>query len=225
MAVTAGVLYLVIILCAGFSEGFVRSRIVVPGDAVQTALNITSSETLFRVAFATDLVAFTCDVVLAVVLYLLFRPLNATLSLIAGALRLTQAAVLGANLLDHMRAILLLNDPAYASALGLPQVQALALFSLDAHAYGYNLSGVFFGAHNAVLSYLFFTTRTLPMVLGILLGSAAIAYLSEGFVSFLVPQHANVVTVSIVPVVVVAEISFCLWLLLARTPRRLAASS
>ncbi len=33
----AGLFYLVIIVCAGFAEGYVRSGLIVPGDAAATA--------------------------------------------------------------------------------------------------------------------------------------------------------------------------------------------
>jgi hypothetical protein len=47
----AGVLYLIVIICAGFSEGYVRSSLVVPGNAALTASNIASSEWLYRLGF------------------------------------------------------------------------------------------------------------------------------------------------------------------------------
>ena len=57
----AGFLYLIVIICAGFSEGYVRSSLVVPEDAATTASNITSSEWLYRLGFASDLIAFMAD--------------------------------------------------------------------------------------------------------------------------------------------------------------------
>ena len=68
MARAAGLLYLVIIVCAGFAEGAVRSSLVVPGDAAATAANIRGSEMLFRAGFVADLVAFLSDLVVSVLL-------------------------------------------------------------------------------------------------------------------------------------------------------------
>jgi hypothetical protein len=47
----AGFLYLIVIIYAGFSEGYVRSSLVVPGNAALTASNIASSEWLYRLGF------------------------------------------------------------------------------------------------------------------------------------------------------------------------------
>ncbi len=66
IARVAGILYLIIIVCAGFSGGYVRSSLIVPGDATATANNIVASEGLFRVGFVSDLIAFLSDLVVAV---------------------------------------------------------------------------------------------------------------------------------------------------------------
>jgi hypothetical protein len=63
---------------------------------------------LFRIGFVADAIVFLSDVVIAVLFYQLFRPVNVTLALVAAALRLTQTAVLGLNLLNHYVALLLL---------------------------------------------------------------------------------------------------------------------
>ena len=38
-----GLLYLLIFVTAGFSEGFVRASLIVPGDATATAANIVAA--------------------------------------------------------------------------------------------------------------------------------------------------------------------------------------
>jgi len=53
-----GFLYLLIIICAGFSQGYIRGSIVVPEDAVATASNILQNKALFRLGLSLDLVAF-----------------------------------------------------------------------------------------------------------------------------------------------------------------------
>ena len=66
----AGVLYLIIIIFAGFSEGYIRSGMIAWGDPALTADNILTSKLLFRIGFAGDLIAFISDAIVAVlVLY------------------------------------------------------------------------------------------------------------------------------------------------------------
>lgn len=57
-----GLLYLFIIVAAGFGELFVRNRLIVWGDAAATANNILGSETLFRVGLVGEMLTCVCDV-------------------------------------------------------------------------------------------------------------------------------------------------------------------
>ncbi len=50
-----GVLYLLVIICAGVSQGYVRGTLVIPGDASATATNILQNTSLFRLGLSLDL--------------------------------------------------------------------------------------------------------------------------------------------------------------------------
>lgn len=211
----AGFLYLVIFLCAGFSEGYVRSSLVVPGDATATAANITSSSWLFRVGFASDLIAFMSDAVVAVLLYTLLRPVSKTLSLLAAVFRLlAHPAIASINLLNHFVALLLISGAGYMSAFGVDQINALASLFLDAQHYGYLIAGAFFGVHCLLLGYLLFKSEYFPGILGILLGIAAVGYLAESFGNFLFPRHESIYAWIVAVPAVIGELSLCLWLLI-----------
>ncbi len=209
----AGVLYLIIIVCAGFAEGFVRAGLVVPGDAATTAANIRASEWLFRVGFATDLVAFLSDVALAVLFYVLLRPVSRPLALIAGAFRLAQATVLGLNMLHHFVALLILGGAAYLTVFEPKQLDALALLSMDAHRHGYLIGQMFFGIHCLIIGYLMGRAWYFPRPLGILMVVAGLGYLADGFGFFLIPAAAPALSPFFIAPVVVAELALCLWLL------------
>lgn len=125
LARTAGLLYLVIIVLGLMGELVVRSSIVSPGDATATAANIAASGGLFRVGFLADSVMFLCDVALAVLLYVLLKPISKTIALMAMCFRLTQTAVIALNLLHYHVAIIALSGSEYASASGAEQLNAL----------------------------------------------------------------------------------------------------
>jgi hypothetical protein len=84
-----GVLYLFIIVAALFGETFVRGSLIVPRDAAATAHNILASETLFRVGLAGEMLTCVCDVALAMILYVLLRPVSRNLALLGAFFRLT----------------------------------------------------------------------------------------------------------------------------------------
>ncbi len=210
LARVAGVLYLVIIVCGVWSDGFVRARLVVAGDAAQTAQNILASPDLFRLSFVADSVMVSCDVALAVVLFGLLRKVNDLLASLATAFRLTQAAVLGLNLLNQQQTLALLTAPHLALEAGVRDT--LALLFVEAHAYGYDLGLMFFGVNCMVTGYLVFKSGFLPRGVGVLLAASGPVYLVGSYLRFLAPD----VAVAFQPAYVlplVAESALCVWLL------------
>jgi len=101
----AGFLYLIIIIAGIFAEVFIRSSLIVSGDAATTANNIMASEWLFRIGFVGDLVVFLCDVLVSLVFYILLKPVSKTLALLAAFFRLAMTAISGINLLNHFTAL------------------------------------------------------------------------------------------------------------------------
>ena len=208
----AGVLYLVIIIFGIFSEEFIRSNIIVTGDSAATAANILASETLFRIGFAADSIMLLSDVAIAVLFYVLLKPVSNILALTAAAFRLTQAAILGFNLLNYYAALLLLKGVGYASAFDSDQLHALAMLFLEMHSHGYDLGLVFFGFSSLILGYLVVKSDFFPGILGYGLIAAALVYLTGSFILFLFPDYAShIEPIYIVPLI--AELSFCIWLL------------
>jgi hypothetical protein len=216
---SAGLLYLVIIACGIFSEAFIRAHLIVPGDAGITAGNILAAPGLFRTGFAADSVMLLCDVAIAVLFYVLLRPVSRTLAMLAAAFRLTQAAILGFNLLNYYAALLLLSGVEYASALETGQLQAQAMLHLQLHSHGYDLGLIFFGLSNFFLGYLISRSGYIPALLGYGLIAAGIVYLTGSYVRFLAPDfHEQVAPLYIIPLL--AELGLCLWLMIkgVKTP-------
>lgn len=208
----AGLLYLIIIVFGIFDEAFVRARLVVPGDAAATAENILTSEWLFRIGFVGDTIVFFADVAVAIILYVLLKPVSKPLAMMAAAFRLTQTAVLGLNLLNHYAALLILSGAGYLTAFDADQRNALALLAMEAHSHGYDLALLFFGMSCLVLGYLVVKSDYFPAILGYLLAAGGVVYLIGSYTLFLFPTAVDTVA-PIYIVALIAELAFCLWLL------------
>lgn len=207
----AGSLYLIIIVFGIFSEVFIRSILIVPGDATATVTNILASEWLFRAGFASDSIMLLSDVAIAVLFYVLLKPVSKTLALMAAAFRLTQAAILGLNLLNYYVAMLLLSGFGYSTAFEADQLHAIVMLFLDMHSHGYDLGLLFFGFSSLILGYLVVKSDYYPEILGYGLIAAAVVYLAGSLTRFLFPDYVSLITpIYIVPLI--AELSFCLWL-------------
>lgn len=209
----AGLLYLTIIVCGLFSEMFVRANIIVPGDAAATAANITASNHLFRMGFASDMVMALCDVSIGVLFYILLKPVNKTLALLAAFLRLAQTAIIGMNLLNHFSAIILLDNPLYLASFGVEELYARVMLFLDMHKYGYLISGVFFAFNCLITGYLFFKSNFFPKVLGVMLIVASFGYLANCYTNFLAPSYTDVSDIVLLLTAVITELTICIWLL------------
>lgn len=213
----AGLAYLVIIASGIFAEFFVRSNLIVWGDAATTAANITSSASLYRLGLASELVMLACDIFVALALYVVFRGVNQSVALLAAFFRLVHASIVGVNLLNTYIPLHLLGGADYLGAFAPAQLQAMVLVFLDAHSYGYAIGLVFFGLQCGVLAYLILRSGYVPKVLGVLLTFAAFGYLADSFGRTLLASYADYETVFSIVVFAPAflgELSFALWLLI-----------
>jgi Domain of unknown function (DUF4386) len=209
---TAGLFYLIIIVLGISSEVFIRGTLIVTGDAMATATQIQASEGLFRMGLVADAVMLLSDVAIAVLFYVLLKPVNKTLALTAAAFRLTQASILGFNLLNYYAALMLLKGVGYARGFETDQLHALVMLFLDLHSHGYDLGLIFFGFSILILGYLVVKSDFFPGLLGYGLMAAAIVYLTGSFTRFLFPDYVSLIApIYVVPLV--AELSFCVWLL------------
>ncbi|MFL6234554.1 MAG: DUF4386 domain-containing protein [Thermoanaerobaculia bacterium] len=208
-----GVLYLIIIVAGVLGEIFIRGRIIVSGDAMATANNIMASQSLWRLGIAGDLIMHVCDVPLMLIFYVLLRPVNRNLALLAVLFNLIQTAVMVANEILLLVPLFLLGGADYLKSVEPHQLQALAYVSIKANDYGFGVGLIFFGFECLVLGYLIFRSGFLPRILGILMPIAGLSYLTNSFALLLAPAFAARLFPWILLPAFIAEASVCLWLL------------
>ena len=209
----AGILYLIITVAATIAHFYVPSNIIVPGDAAATANNIMNNETLFRVGgVGSELIVLLCEIVLSVVLYVLLKPVNKTLSLLAAVSRLAMTTIHGLNLINYFFVLLLLGG-GYSTVFGTAQLQALVMLFLDAHSYGFTIGIAFLTIHVFILGYLIFKSSYFPKILGALFVAAAFGYLIDSF-ALLLSTTYETTPAYIALTIAISEIAFPLWLLI-----------
>lgn len=209
-----GILYLFIIVAALFGEAFVRDRLIVTGNAAATATNILVSETLFRVGLAGEMLTCVCDVALALILYVLLKPVNQNLALLGAFFRLTFVGFYSVAKLFEISALLALGHADYLKAFEPQQLHALAYMSLALHGYGYGVSLLFFGFCCLVFGYLIDKSEYLPRTIGIMLVIGGFCYIVFSLAQMLAPAFAGRV---LFPWIMLpafpAELGLCLWLM------------
>lgn len=208
-----GALYLIIIVLGLFDEAFVRSRLIVSGDATATAERIRASEFLWRVGIANEFILLTCAVPLTLIFYVLLRPVSKNLALLAVFFNLVSIAVEAAGALHLVTTLFPLANAEYLKVLDPEQRYALAYLSIKAHENGFGVSLIFFGWVCLTLGYLIFRSGYLPRVIGVLMQIAGLSYLINSFALILSPPLASRLFPAILLPAFVGEASLCLWLL------------
>jgi hypothetical protein len=185
----AGLLYLGLML-APYANFLVLGSLVVPGDAAATANKIMANELLFRSGVTSFVIVSFIDVAIAWALYILLKPVNKQLSLLAAWFRLTYAIIFAAGLQNLFNVLKLLSDANYLSAFEKGQLHAQVMVSLAAFNSTWNIALVAFGLHLLVIGYLIFKSSFIPRVVGVLLVVAGFGYLVESLTAFLLPNFS-----------------------------------
>jgi Domain of unknown function (DUF4386) len=214
LARIAGSLYLVNILAGAFAIGVVPTVLVVHNMAT-TAHNIQTHELLYRLSLAAHVVVTATNVPMAVIFYELFKVVNRRLAMLDVFLSLVATAIEAASLLNQFTPLVLLGSSRYTSALPPGQLHALAYLPTDLATTGYSIYTVFYGLDFIVVGYLVFRSTFLPRTIGVLLGIDALTYLFNAFATMLAPGFAAHLLPWIGLPTIIAEGSYCLWLLIA----------
>lgn len=117
------------------------------------------------------IITLTCDAGVALIFYVLFKPVSRGVSLVAAIFRLILVAMMAADSLNYFGGLNLFN--AGHSAAGFDKLDALSL--------------VPFGVHCLLIGYLVFRAEFLPRFLGALMAIAGLGWLT--FVSPSLAHH------------------------------------
>jgi hypothetical protein len=151
-----------IVVLANYGINF---RLIVQGNAVDTARNIMAHETLFRINIACNLIYVVTVVALLAALYVILKPVNRNLALVAAFCRLVFALMWGVTALNTLGALRLLGDAAYLPVFEAVQLQTLARLHIAASFDAYYVGLPFWGLASAVCSCLWFKSRYIPRAL------------------------------------------------------------
>ena len=190
IALVAALGLLIMALLAPFAVFGVLDTLVVNDDPAATFNNISTPEGLFRSGIAAFLIVIMLDVVVAWALYALLRPVNRTIALLTGWLRLAFAAVLASALINLLDAAQLVAS-AEQSTLQPEQLHAQVMSSIASFDDGWTgIALAIFGLHLFGLGYLLFKSSDFPKFLGALVILAGGGYLIDSFGTILVPEYA-----------------------------------
>ena len=212
----AGALYITIAVAGAFSIGYLPSVIIAPGDAAATVDNLLNNQGLFRLGILADVIVLLAEIALTAMLYVMFRSVSRTLSLVAAFARLAMILVMGTNLQLNLVPLLLLTGGGTADAFATQQAQAIVLLVFEIQALGVYVWGIFFSLHLFALGILMIRSGFFPRALGAMILFGSFAYLLEGLTKITDTGGpvASVLVVGLLVIVTLAELTFAFWLLI-----------
>jgi len=158
--------------------------------------------------FAALLINVAVYIVVTLLFYDLFKPVNRGLSLLAAFFSLVGCAIQAVGSGFFLAPLVVLGGAQYLSVFRVEQLRALALMFLDLYGQAFNIGLVFFGVYCLLIGYLIFRSDFLPRILGVLIAFAGLAWLT-----FLSPPLANYLSPYDLALGALAELSLTLWLL------------
>ena len=197
-----------------FPAFYVWPRIHVPNDAAETAINIVASERLFRLGIASELITWALDVVLLLALYVLLKPVNRHLALLAAFWRMIETSILVVTTLFGFVALLVLSGADYLNAFEANQLAALARLALAASGIGYDIGLMFLGLGSAVFAYLFFKSEYVPRALGAWGIFSSLVLLAGALAMVVFPTWRAILTPGYFAPIFIYELTLGFWLLI-----------
>jgi hypothetical protein len=162
---TGGALYLMLIVLGIFGEA-VRDTLIVSDNAAATAANIRSMESLWRFGITSEFVSLIGATSLAMIYFVLLRPVNEQLNLLATFLRLVAITIEAVAALNLVAALFPLGTAESLKAFTPEQLYALTRLAIVSHSHGYGLALLFFGFCFLFHGYLIFRSGFLPKARG-----------------------------------------------------------
>ncbi|MGP8215357.1 MAG: DUF4386 domain-containing protein [Bacteroidia bacterium] len=214
IARTAGILYLLVGIFGGFSEGFVDPKVYVAGNALATAGNIIANPELVRMGVVAHLLDGTFFVFTAMILYNLLQHVNKNIARSMLILVVLATGIICLNAVFQFESLRVATDNSYVTAWGVSGSNSIVLLLLDAQHYGTLIAQIFFGLWLIPLGYLAYKSALFPKWLGIVLIIGGICYLIDLFSAFLLPELNQKIHAVVVIPSAIAEISMVLYLLI-----------
>lgn len=199
--------------------GYVPDKLIVHGNAAATAINISGSETLFRIGIAVQLIGMAGFIFVAVALYDLLKGVNQRHAWLMVLLIVVSIPIAFLNELNSISALILVRGADFLSVIDKPQRETLAMLFLKLHGQGLVVTEIFWGLWLFPLASLVYRSRFLPRFLGVWLALAGVAWMVLSTTSMVWPQYQDKMYGYCQPAFF-GEIAFMLWLVIkgARPP-------
>lgn len=193
------ILYPIWAIIGMFSLMYVPTTLVVEGNMVETTQNIVANEGLFRLGILGSLITQLLFIIIPILLYYLFKPVNKTHGALIVALAMVSVPITMYNELNQLSVLLFLDEP-----------ENVMRF-LSMHTQASYISHIFWGLWLFPLGWLAFKSGYFHKVVGIALIVGGVGYVAGAFANILQPGLETLLTIT--EALVMGEMVFVLWII------------
>jgi hypothetical protein len=216
----AGLVYLVMILTTGLWYGIGQTFMGL--DPAATVARLQSNRTVFELAILSGAIGFVDFLVLGLLLYRLFSSVGEGAARMMLAFMAVSVPLSLGSVARQMDALSLLDSGRTLTGLPIDQLIAVAL---QGYTNLFLVSSIFSGLWLIPFGWLVLRSRFLPRTVGVLLLSGSVFYVLAFVGTVMNPQYGSTRVAQVVGVVsgvpaILGELGACIWLLMARAPRR-----
>lgn len=158
------ILYPAWTLIAMASIVVVPSMLIIKGDAIQTAKNISTNEFIFRLGFVGSMLAQILYIIIPILLYKLLKHINVNQAQLMVIFSLISVPITINNEINKLLAISLVNTPKQM------------MHVLDINLQGQVVPHIFWGLWLFPLGYLVCKSKLFPKLFGVLLTLTGVGY-------------------------------------------------
>lgn len=207
-----GALYVISNATAIFAFS-VRGQLVASRNPQQTADNIIASEALFRLGLASELITIVATTALVLGSYVVLRPIDHNLSMLAVLWRVLENAILASLTFASFTALALLQSSAISPEANASELGNIAYALIRVHTYGFQVGFLFLGLGSALFAYLWYRSRYVPRPIA-LWGIFASLLMAIVAVALIIdPALLSMITLAYMAPMGMYEIGFGLWLM------------
>ena len=209
----AGLLYVIMSIQAPIALLYVPSHIMVEGNPAATTNNILAHEFLFRLSIISQFTSIIMFMLLALVLYRLFKQVNQYQAKLLVAFVVVQVPMV--FLLETFNfTSLMIAKGEILQAVQTVQKQDLVMLLLNMHSYGMMTLEIFWGLWLIPFGQLVYKSGFIPRIFGLCLFIGGIGWVTDSVTFLLFPTYHTFVSQYIMVTGAIGEFPIMLWLLI-----------
>jgi Domain of unknown function (DUF4386) len=209
----AGFLYVIMCIPAPYALLYVPSHIMIEGNPAATANNILAHEFLFRLSIVSQFFSIIVFVLLAFVLYRLFKQVNMHYAKLLVAFVVVQVPMVFLFETFNFTSLMIARGE-ILQAVQTEQKQNLVMLLLNLHSYGMMTLEIFWGLWLIPFGQLVYKSGFIPRIFGLCLFIGGIGWVSNSVTFLLFPAYHPFVSQYIMVIGAIGEFPIILWLLI-----------